>query len=202
MNKLLLTLVLLPFIGFSQNIKKDFKRINQWFVGEYDNLEQTKSDSKQGRMHVSVVKIDAKQLGKYVFYVKYYKDNDPNKIYRQRINVMNIENNQVQSESFSFKDSTIRDLHLKPELQAKLEKEDLSSSLGCPEIWIKNGEEYIATIDSCKYYSARRKKDILMFGKMMISKNGMATTEAAKDETVKILFGSLDGYALILNRVK
>ena len=63
----------------------DYQQLLSSIEGEYDNLKQFQGDSKVGRMHISYHRVQAEAIGKDVFYVKYYKDNDPKKLYRQRL---------------------------------------------------------------------------------------------------------------------
>jgi hypothetical protein len=58
----------------------------------------------------------------------------------------------------------------------------------------------VGKADACAYFSAKRGKNIFIYDRMKISASGMATSEAAKDENGMLLFGDLDGWALVLDR--
>lgn len=74
---------------------RDLGLLAKWFEGEYDNDEQLwvearqdwwgKADEKHGRMHAIHKRIKADSIGKYVFYIEEYMDDDPTNVGRQRI---------------------------------------------------------------------------------------------------------------------
>lgn len=74
---------------------RDLGLLAKWFEGEYDNDEQLwvearsdwwgKPDEKHGRVHAIHKRIKADSIGKYVFYIEEYLDDDPSKVGRQRI---------------------------------------------------------------------------------------------------------------------
>lgn len=101
-----LTPLILVFITFQMTIAapifddgdpnvRDLGLLAQWFEGEYDNDEQLwvekrsdwwgKADEKHGRIHAMHKRIKADSIGKYVFYIEEYMDDDPTKIGRQRL---------------------------------------------------------------------------------------------------------------------
>ncbi|QLG45008.1 chromophore lyase CpcT/CpeT [Costertonia aggregata] len=83
-----------PFDFGDPNVR-DLGLIAKWFEGEFDNDEQLwvegrsdwwgKADEKHGRIHAIHKRIKADSIGKYVFYIEEYMDNDPTKVGRQRI---------------------------------------------------------------------------------------------------------------------
>jgi hypothetical protein len=195
--------LLLCFIclGFQAHAQKDFKKFMKLLSGEYDNLAQTKRDTAAGRMHIHIAKVNVPIMGKNVFFVQYQRNNNPKDIYRQRLYVFQQNNGKIMSESYSFiADSLFKDFSKNKEKQQSLTKEQVKISVGCPSLWTYEGTAFIGKTDSCKFFSQRRGRDIFIFDRMKISKTGMATTEAAKDENGKILFGKLDDWALDLIR--
>jgi hypothetical protein len=189
-------LILQSAISFAQSSKKDFKALLKTIGGVYEAPTTSKdADVKT----ISITPINGSAIGDDVFFVKYTKTDGS--IYRQRVMVFQFENDKILSESMSFlSDSTFRDLDRNVEKAKNLKIFDLKPSLGCKENWQKVGDEFIAQINDCPFKSARRNSNILISSRMMVSKTGMATTEQGKDESGKVLFGSLNGYALKLNR--
>ena len=181
----------------AQSSKKEFKQLLKTFPGKYKTVEKTID-----AMTITVSPIENSILGKNVFYIKYIKVNGS--LYRQRLILMKFDGQKITSEAQSFvKDSSFIDLNLDKNKIKNLSQKDLKSSLGCADTWSKVGDEFIAKMDSCAFKSERRGgKNIFIYSRMMVSETGMGTTEAGKDETGKILFGSLEGYALKLKRVK
>jgi CpeT/CpcT family (DUF1001) len=202
MRKLTFLFCLLS-IGLQAQTQRDFKKLCRLFAGEFDNATQTNGDTAIGRMHIHIAKVNVSFLGKNVFFVQYQRNNNPNDIYRPRLYSFKRENGKITSESCSFvADSLFRDFGKNAAKQATLTKEQVKVTVNCPSVWTVVGTDFVGKTDSCKFFSARRKQDIYIFDRMRISKTGMGTTEAAKDESGKILFGKLDDWALDLLREK
>lgn len=74
---------------------RDLKILTEWFAGEFDNEEQrwfendpraaVPEDEREIRVHTTHRRIDMPTLGEHVFYVEEYRDNDPAKVFRQRL---------------------------------------------------------------------------------------------------------------------
>jgi hypothetical protein len=193
---LFLSLTFTSILSFGQSSKKDFKALMKTIGGEY---EAQKTSEAADVKTISITPIKGSAVGNHVFFVKYTKVDGS--IYRQRVMVFRFVNEKIESESMTLmSDSTFRDLDKNVEKAKNLKVSDLKPSLGCKENWQKVGEEFIAKIDECPFKSARRNSTILISSRMMVSKTAMATTEQGKEEGGKVLFGSLDGYALRLNR--
>lgn len=88
------TIVASTFDDADPNVR-DLGLLAKWFVGEYDNDEQLwvearkdwwgKANEKHGRVHAIHKRIKADNIGKYVFYIEEYMDDNPTKVGRQRI---------------------------------------------------------------------------------------------------------------------
>lgn len=189
--------ILLSNYSFAQSSKKDFKELTKTFPGKYKTYEGTID-----AMTITVAPVKSSFLGKDIFYIKYVKKDGS--LYRQRLISMKFDGQNITSETVSFvKDSAFIDFYKDAQKVKNLSQKDIKPSLGCPDTWMKVGDEFIAKMDSCAFKSERRGgKIIYISSRMMVSKNGMGTTEAGKDENGKFLFGSLDGYALKLKRVE
>ncbi len=74
---------------------RDLLILTDWFEGEFDNEEQrwfqadprsnTPEDERHVRVHATHKRIEAPEFGEHVFYVEEYTNNDPEKVYRQRL---------------------------------------------------------------------------------------------------------------------
>jgi|GEM_PF-5128363 len=209
-NLFSLALLLFAVGAWAQPTPKDFKKLLRLFPGEYDSLGETFNGTpteKEAfeRMHILVAPVRVKALGEHVFYVKYLKQNDLKQIYRQRLYVFRYDkaSKNIVSEAHSFqKDSAFVDLHLYPEKQKSLTRQQIKTALGCPSWWQPDGEGYVGRADSCTFYSARRQENIFVYDKMRLTPSGLATSEMGKDKAGKILFGNPTEYALKLNRWK
>ncbi|MFK7954675.1 MAG: chromophore lyase CpcT/CpeT [Lysobacterales bacterium] len=74
---------------------RDIKVLSEWFEGEFDNEEQrwfeadrrvsiAESD-RQIRVHTIHHRVHAAEFGDHVYYVEEYRDNNPAKVFRQRL---------------------------------------------------------------------------------------------------------------------
>jgi hypothetical protein len=179
----------------------DFQTLLARIEGEFDNLVQTQKDPKASRMHVSIRKVSVPALAEHVYFVQYLRNNDPKNVYRQRLIVFQSTESEITSEAFSFlKDSLYSDFGTNTKKQLSLNRNEVKSSLGCPSKWILINNDMVGKADACAYFSAKRGKNIFIYDRMKISASGMATSEAAKDENGMLLFGDLDGWALVLDR--
>ena len=188
----------------AQTSKKDFGQLLKLLPSKYETITAEGMTPKEqqliDQMTITIAPVEGSVLGKNTFYIKYIRGNGS--LYRQRLMTLKYENQQITSESVAFaKDSSFIDFYLNPDKIKRLSQKDLKASLGCADVWTKTGDEFVAKMDSCPFKSERRGKDIYIFSRMMISQEGMGTTEAGKDENGKILFGKLEGYALKLKRV-
>ncbi len=189
--------------AFGQINKTQFITLIGLVEGKYDNIDQVNENPKNGRMHIELHKVKLDFLGDYVFFMKYYKDNDPDKLYRQRLLVFSYDstNQALSSEAMSFKaDSLYFDFWKKPLLIQSLTKADIRPSLGCKNWWIQTEDGFIGKSEACPFFSSKRGKKILIYDKLKINKDGIATTEAGKDPDGTLLFGNMDTFALILKR--
>ncbi|MFN9612461.1 MAG: CpcT/CpeT family chromophore lyase [Hyphomonadaceae bacterium] len=74
-------------------LAKDLRVLLEYFPGRYDNDLQVYFDGelktpeieRNGRIHSIFAPVTLPAFGPNMFYVEQYADNDPNKIYRQRL---------------------------------------------------------------------------------------------------------------------
>jgi len=76
-----------------QILKRDFKRMMEWFPGRYDNQEQVyfndnlnvPEDERHERIHHIFTPVDLPDFPGETFYIEQYQNDDPTDVYRQRI---------------------------------------------------------------------------------------------------------------------
>ncbi len=135
---------------------RDLGLIAQWFEGEYDNDEQLwvenrsdwwgKADEKHERIHAVHKRINADKVGKYVFYVEEYLDDDRSKVSRQRIvSFVSMKDKPgIIMKLYFIKDAEkyliAGDSH--EEVLANVTLESLFGLDGCDVIFQRNGEEF------------------------------------------------------------
>lgn len=138
---------------------RDVVMLTSWFGGEWDNDEQLwfengrranwPKDRRHQRVHTLHRKVDLPWLGKHVFYIEEYVDNDPTKIIRQRL--VTFESDQpaggVRSDIFFFRQPEKQaGAYWTPSKLAMLKKEDIYQQNGCRVIWKQEGEQYRGVI--------------------------------------------------------
>ena len=79
----------------SDPFARDLLVLTGWFEGEFDNEEQrwfqadprsnTPEDERHVRVHTTHKRISAPDFGEHVFYVEEYTEDDPERVYRQRL---------------------------------------------------------------------------------------------------------------------
>jgi hypothetical protein len=203
----LLTLIFscFSFLTQAQSTKKDYKQLLKTFAGRYTSVVANgTADEKKliDQMTITIVRVKGSFFKDPTFYVKYVRGDGS--LYRQRLYTFQFDGQKIQSQSIGFvKDSLFVDFYKNSEKTKNLTQNDLKSGLNCPDTWVKTDEGFVGSMDNCPFKSERRGgKEIYISSKMLLTKTNLSTTEAGKDETGKILFGKIDGYALVLNRLK
>jgi CpeT/CpcT family (DUF1001) len=202
---MLRTVVLLILLGqlvsgaAQSSSKKEFKRLMRLFEGQYNSVAVAGTPAEKQTlesMTITVTRMEGSLLGPNTFYIKYVRGNGS--LYRQRLCTFTFEQGLIKSKSVGFmKDSLFIDIAKSPEKVKALAQTDLKSIMDCMDTWTKTTDGFVGTMNDCPFKSERRGgKEIFISSRMKVSKTGMATTEAGKDDTGKILFGKPDGYAL------
>ncbi|WP_350284563.1 chromophore lyase CpcT/CpeT [uncultured Croceitalea sp.] len=153
---------------------RDLGVLTNWFEGEFDNDEQLwvearkdwwgNPDEKHGRIHAIHKRIKADSIGKYVFYIEEYMDDDPTKVGRQRI---------VSFESLGDKPGIVMKLYFlrdakkflmasetHDEMLASVTKEALFGLDGCNIIFQRNGDQYHGSMvdRACQFGEGDKKR--------------------------------------------
>jgi hypothetical protein len=202
---LLIVFMVVGWRLLAQSTKKEFKQLLQLMEGRFITTAAEGSASEKkliDQMTITIAKVKGSVLGENTFYIKYIKGDGS--LYRQRLYTFRFDGQKITSETVGFvKDSAFIDFYTSPEKIKNLTNADLKPSLGCNDTWIKKGDEFLGSMDGCPFKSERRGgKEIYISSRMMMTKKGMATTEAGKDDKCTILFGKIDDYALRLQRTK
>jgi hypothetical protein len=202
-NAVLCTLLIMSAKGQStkNNLTAQLTEMTSWFGGEYDNFQQVHKEKEDKYQHVHenihsiFAKVDLPAFGKDVFYVKQYLDNNPNKIYRQRLYSFSEDSkeNAIKLEIYSFPtDSLYYDSHLKPEKLTGITPQKLTSTPGCEVFWKKTtDQEYTGYMKprACNFLSKRSGKRIFITDSLRLTKNEIWIRDEAEDEEGKYVFG-------------
>jgi hypothetical protein len=122
----------------------DLSYVMQLWQGNFDNREQLQFDSDVGkkdiatgahlRVHSAIRKVDLPKFGKNVLYIEEYKNNDPTSILRQRIYVLNVDNDEkaIRVTMHFFKDrKKWLGAHNNPDIIKELTPSDTNVLPGC-----------------------------------------------------------------------
>jgi hypothetical protein len=191
-------------IGKTQ-LEDDMNLLNEWFAGEFNNFQQVHKEKEDSivtdlvheNIHSIFEPITLPWLGEKVYYVKQYMDNDPSKIYRQRIYNFNVNKNEeaIQLDIYSFKDKPMETSYINGDkdksIFSMLKKDDLTSTPGCEVFWKNNGDHFIGYMKerACTFLSKRSGKRIFITDSLVLTKNEIWIRDEAEDEDGNYIFG-------------
>lgn len=149
--------------AFSQSNADPFTRdlvlISKWFEGTFDNDSQIwfendrrwggKEGHKHRQNHAIHLPLEMPELGEHVFYVEEYFDNDPTKVWRQRIVSFHSQPPKGIRMKLYFLSPDAAKLALKSgeEITNKLSIDKLSNVETC-DVWFKrNGSQFEGKMD-------------------------------------------------------
>ena len=154
---------------------RDLQVLVKWFEGEFDNDDQLwvearsdwwgKADEKHDQMHAIHKRIQAENIGNYVFYVEEYMNNDPKNIVRQRI--VSFESLGEKKLGIAMKLYFLKDAKkflLASETHEStlknVTKEDLFGLDGCDVIFQRNGDQYHGSMvdKACQFGKGDKKR--------------------------------------------
>jgi hypothetical protein len=161
-----LTLIALALVASAAGCKSesphreaDLARIDDWLPGRYDNQAQIAEDRRAGRppheaLALSVVPIDALQMGHHVFYIEETAGRaeppgkGPRRILAQRLGTIDIVNGQIVAGLWSFTDPPRwREGGTTPELFSSLQPPDVKAMRGCGLVWMREDAKFTAADD-------------------------------------------------------
>ncbi len=147
--------------GANDPFVRDLIILSDWFEGEFDNEEQVwfenypdmleEGKEPHGRVHAMHRKVDLPEFGEHVFYVEEYTDNDPTKIFRQRLAVLlsDPEAGGIRMRLGFFRDAEkVKGAYHDPSKLADLTSEDvffiedLDETSNCDVIWRRNASQF------------------------------------------------------------
>ena len=190
-------------------LKRDFNTMISWFEGEFDNMEQVYFDKilnvgdaeEHDRIHSIFKRVPMPLIGETVFYVEQYSDNDPAKIYRQRLYRFstNDERQAVALNIYSFKNSlAVRGAHNDDSVLSKLGLADLNAMPeGCTVYWQKRANQFVGTMDrgTCQVASKGSGKTLIFEDDLILTEGEIWIQDRAKDTEGNYIFGNKAGVA-------
>jgi hypothetical protein len=133
---------------------RDLPRIVAWFEGAFDNQEQVwfetegraqvPAERRHERVHAIHRRAALPAFGPHVFYVEEYRDDDPGKVFRQRLVTFESAREQgVRMRLWFFRDSgAVRGAHADPSKLAALTTQDVFFLPGCDVYWLPQADQY------------------------------------------------------------
>lgn len=176
-----------------------------WFPGEWDNHEQhwqqatvEKREDPIERIHHVFAPVSVPAIGEHVFFVRQTLDDDPAKVYRQRLYVFskNPRRGAIQLAIHSFKDEAkYAEAWREPALLQDLAIDALEARAGCEVYWTLAGGQFTGTMDrdACRFHSPRLGKEIIINDTLRLSPDELWISDVAKDAEGQQVFGNPDG---------
>ncbi len=187
-------------------LDRDMRLFLEWFPGVYDNQEQVYFHEEQGvpedlrheRIHHTFAPVDLPAFGEHVFYVQQYLDDDPSKIYRQRIYVFtaDYEENAIRLSIHTPNDvESLVDAHLDPSKLDGLTPDQTRNMPGCDVFWRKRAAEFDGQMKekACSFVSQRSGKRIIIDDDLTLTEDEIWISDRAEDEEGNYVFGHKEG---------
>lgn len=187
-------------------LDRDLRTFLDWFPGVYDNQEQVYFEEEQGvpedlrheRIHHVFAPVDLPAFGEHVFYVQQYLDDDPSKIYRQRIYVFtaDYDENAIRLSIHTPKDvDSLVDAHLDNSKLDGLTPEAAVHTPGCDVYWKKRAAEFDGQMKpgACSFVSKRSGKRIIIDDDLILTDSEIWISDRAEDEDGNYVFGNKEG---------
>lgn len=185
-----------------RQLEKDLKLITQWFAGYFDNREQVAAEKAQNtepeliheQIHGIFARVEIPAFGKNVLYVKQYMDDDPTKVYRQRIYSFhaNEKEEAIELRIYAFfDDEAYMDSHLEPSKLSGLTPEKMSFKEGCELFWQRKGNHFIGYMKegACQVCSKKLGKIITITDDCYLDGEQLWIRDRAIDEDGNYVFG-------------
>ncbi len=187
-------------------LDRDMRTFLEWFPGVYDNQEQVyfeeslgvPEDERHERIHHTFARVDLPEFGDHVFYVQQYLDDDPTKIYRQRIYVFtaDYEENAVRLAIHTPGDvESLVDAHLDPSKLEGLAPADTVNRPGCDVFWRRQASQFLGEMKpgACSFVSQRSGKRIIIDDDLVLTDSEIWISDRAEDEDGNYVFGNKAG---------
>ncbi|MEM8986232.1 MAG: chromophore lyase CpcT/CpeT [Pseudomonadota bacterium] len=201
--------------GPNDVLDRDFRVMMEWFPGRYDNQEQvyfqnlldTPEEARNGRIHSIFFPVELDGFSGETFYVQQYGDNDPSKVYRQRVYAFtpDYEENAIRLTIFTPKaPETLLDAHLDPSKLEGLGPDDMIARPGCEVYWRRQAGQFVGYMKprACSFVSERSGKRIFITDDLFLSEHKIWISDQAEDEDGAYVFGNKAGVPHKNNRAR
>jgi hypothetical protein len=198
-------------------LAKDLRVLLDDFPGRYDNDLQVYFDEelktpeaeRNGRIHSIFAPVTLPAFGPNLFYVEQYSDNDPNKIYRQRLYRFSIDaaEKAIKLEIFAPSQEqalAIRGAYRDPAKLAGLSPGTMTLYPGCEVYWRRQEQQFIGTMKpgACRVSSQRSGKTLVITDNLVLSKRSLTILDQAVDESGAYVYGNKANVPHQLNKAR
>jgi hypothetical protein len=186
------------------SLEADLAVMSQWLEGEFDNNQQV-SDEKEARsphpherLHSIVARVSLPAIGSHVFYVQQSRDNDPAKIFLQRLYRLSVnrEKQAIELVSLAFADErAVVDAHLHPERGAHLTAGTMRPAPGCELTLRREGEAFVGstTPGACRVVSPTGGAPVVRTDEIRLTADEIWMGTRAHDAAGTLVWGHPDG---------
>lgn len=203
--------------GLRDVLNKDLRTLLDYFPGRYDNDLQVYFDGelktpeieRNGRIHSIFAPVNLPAFGSNIFYVEQYSDNDPTKIYRQRLYRFSVDESERAIKLEIFAPSTeqalaIRGAYADPSKLADLSPSNMTLYPGCEVYWRRQSQQFIGTMKpgACKVKSQRSGKTLIITDQLVLSDRSLSILDQAVDEAGAYVYGNRANVPHMLNKAR
>lgn len=188
--------------GAALPLQEQLAQFLAWFPGEYDNNEQVWQQREDGlaeadlheRIHHRFVPVDLPAIGEHVFFVLQTLDDDLDKVYRQRIYVIEPDAAEEALRLTIYRmadEARWRDAWQDPSLLNDLTPDMLTATPGCEVYWRYNGDDFDGTMKpgACHFFSQRSGKEIYITDTLRLTDSEIWIGDKAEDADGNYVFG-------------
>lgn len=186
-----------------QILQRDFKRLMEWFPGEYDNQEQVYFEdnlnvdkaNRHGRIHHIFTPVNLPDFLGETFYVEQYQNNDPADVYRQRIYSFapDFEENATRLTIYVPKDAkALLGAHKDTSKLTGLTPADFITYDGCDVFWTYQNDYYHGFMKegACRVESKRSGKTLIITDDLQLSRSAIWIRDEAVDTDGNYIYGN------------
>lgn len=194
--------------------EKDFRTFLSWFEGEFDSGEQVAfadelgipKDAVPERIHSIFRRVNLPAFGEHVFYVEQYLDGDPAKIYRQRLYVFSLDEQEQAIKLVIHIPPDPKALvgaHRDPSKLTGLTPEMTRSPPGCEVYWRRRGDAFLGDMKpgACTFKSERSGKTIVVSDDLYLDDDEIWIHDRAVDADGGYVYGNKAGIPNKLRKV-
>ena len=189
--------------AYAAILQRDFKRMMEWFPGEYDNMEQVyfngnlkiPEEERHERIHHVFTPVDLPNFPGTTFYIEQYRGTDPEDVYRQRIYSFEPDNdeNAIRLTIYIPKDAgPLKGAYNDLSKLDGLTPEFFTTYDGCDVFWRYGNGHYHGTMKegACRVESKRSGKTLVITDDLQLSPDSIWIRDEAVDTDGNYIYGN------------